>query len=95
MEPDRRACGDARRRGLQHRQTIFEKRDELILVHKEAQNFDLKHQSNARRRFPTIRAHSSTSPSEASRSGTDAGALAASRFIPEGRIRSYEYSGRT
>ena len=26
--------------------TIFDKRDELILVHKEAQNFDLKLQTN-------------------------------------------------
>jgi TRAP transporter TAXI family solute receptor len=32
--------------------TIFEKRDELILVHKEAQNFDLKHQSNAAASIP-------------------------------------------
>ena len=32
--------------------TIFEKRDDLILVHKEAQNFDLKHQSAAAASIP-------------------------------------------
>ena len=32
--------------------TIFEKRDELALVHKEALNFDLKHQSNAAASIP-------------------------------------------
>lgn len=32
--------------------TIFDKRDELILVHKEAQNFDLKHQTNAASPIP-------------------------------------------
>jgi TRAP transporter TAXI family solute receptor len=32
--------------------TIFEKRDELILVHKEAQNFDLKFQSNGNSPIP-------------------------------------------
>jgi TRAP transporter TAXI family solute receptor len=32
--------------------TIFEKRDELILVHKEARNFDLKFQSNASSPIP-------------------------------------------
>jgi TRAP transporter TAXI family solute receptor len=32
--------------------TIFDKRDELILVHKEAQNFDLKHQSAAAASIP-------------------------------------------
>jgi TRAP transporter TAXI family solute receptor len=32
--------------------TIFDKRDELILVHKEAQNFDLKYQSSANSPIP-------------------------------------------
>ena len=32
--------------------TIFDKRDELILVHKEAQNFDLKSQTNAASPIP-------------------------------------------
>jgi TRAP transporter TAXI family solute receptor len=32
--------------------TIFDKRDELILVHKEAQNFDLKFQTNAASPIP-------------------------------------------
>jgi len=32
--------------------TIFDKRDELILVHKEAQNFELKHQTNANSPIP-------------------------------------------
>jgi uncharacterized protein len=32
--------------------TIFDKRDDLILVHKEAQNFDIKHQSNAAASIP-------------------------------------------
>lgn len=32
--------------------TIFDKRDELIMVHKEAQNFDVKHQSNAAASIP-------------------------------------------
>ena len=32
--------------------TIFDKRDELILVHKEAQNFDLKHQTNGNSPVP-------------------------------------------
>ena len=32
--------------------TIFEKRDDLILVHKEAQNFDLKFQTNAASPIP-------------------------------------------
>jgi hypothetical protein len=32
--------------------TIFDKRDELILVHKEAQNFDLKHQTLAASPIP-------------------------------------------
>jgi uncharacterized protein len=32
--------------------TIFDKRDELILVHKEAQNFDLKYQTNAASPIP-------------------------------------------
>jgi TRAP transporter TAXI family solute receptor len=32
--------------------TIFDKRDELILVHKEAQNFDLRHQSKAAASIP-------------------------------------------
>ena len=32
--------------------TIFEKRDELALVHKEALNFDLKHQSKAAASIP-------------------------------------------
>ncbi len=32
--------------------TIFDKRDDLIQVHKEAQNFDVKHQSNAAASIP-------------------------------------------
>jgi hypothetical protein len=32
--------------------TIFDKRDDLVLVHKEAQNFDLKHQSNSAASIP-------------------------------------------
>lgn len=32
--------------------TIFDKRDDLVLVHKEAQNFDIKHQSNAAASIP-------------------------------------------
>jgi TRAP-type uncharacterized transport system substrate-binding protein len=32
--------------------TIFDKRDELILVHKEAQNFDFKHQKAANSPVP-------------------------------------------
>jgi hypothetical protein len=32
--------------------TIFDKRDDLVLVHKEAQNFDLKNQSNSAASIP-------------------------------------------
>jgi len=32
--------------------TIFDKRDELILVHKEAQNFELKSQTNGASPIP-------------------------------------------